>query len=295
MAIKIRKKRTDDNIQTTDDYIANEEIDMPEVIIDENLDDQFIRTSVTVHGWFLEHARIIFALVTLIILAVVAFSIYSYMQEKERIAISDDLMQSVYTSTMMTQTQAQEQEALFAQNPGLENMKIQHFVPDNTKRFMAMRDHTSKFIETHATSPMLPLANLMLSGTYMELDQPAQALAALDKSAKTADDRYSIFIMQGRVNALLDTNKIDEAIAELDKIAGLSDVYAPAALLQKAQVLDQTKQREKAIAAYNNLIERYGNADEAKLAAFRLSMIETDKDADNKANTNDNQANNAGK
>lgn len=287
MAIKIRKKIEEEAprqplepevLPPEGASAAPKEATAPE------MSDKFLATSGSIFSWLLEHRRMVIGVSCLIVIAAFSwFGIQRYLDS--RVAASNEpLVSALVTYTAYTRAQADEIEAarqqyLESQGIAAETSDILRFsytVPNDAARYGAIEAHLQKELPSITHEQTRTTGELMLAGTMARLDHKDGAQSAYDKAAASSNWDIKLFAQLGQVELLVSQKKNQEAIALLDTILTAHPGFSSYATLKKGRIYELNGDTDKAIAAYSQVVNEFGQDDDKAIASARLRFLTPD-------------------
>lgn len=287
MAIKIRKAATEEKpVNALEPEVlppeGSEEAEQSEIKLP-GFEDDFLKKSGNVMGWLMEHRRMVIFVV--IVVLGVAFGYLGVRHYQESIMISrSSVMSDVFiTYTAPTKAQADADEARrleYMKSQGIaadapDILRVTYTVPDDDKRFAAIENHLKTELPKHKGESIMPTGDLMLAGTTARRSS-AEAAPIYDEARKSENPDVQLFAVLGQTEMLVGEKKYDEAIARLDELIKLNSGFSSYATLEKGRIYEMKGEVDKAIAAYDQVMNEFNQPVDQQKAGARLRILTPD-------------------
>ena len=298
MAIKIRKKVASDK-ENDKKVLVPDEILQPdgtgvgsmadaapelENIKVPEMSDNFLRTSGSVFKWVLEHRRAVILTISVVVLVAFGFVGAYYHGESVATERSSKLTDVFSAYQALTKEEAEavtrESEAFLAQQGIASNaedvLRPKNVVPNNQIRFTAIKDHLQKTLPELAETDVGKSGKLMLAGVTARLNDDAAAAAIYDETANALNADVALFGQIGKAETLVGQQKYDEALAILDQVMAKNPKFSSYITMEKGRLYENMGQVDKAIQAYDAVLNQFNQQDDQAKAMARLRILTPD-------------------
>ncbi len=298
MAIKIRKKvasdkENDKKILEPDEILqpdgsgvgspADAAPDLENVKVPE-MSDNFLRTSGSIMQWVLEHRRMVILAVAVVVLVAFGFVGVHYYGESvatERSSKLTDVFMAYQARTKEEAEQLTKESEAALEMQGIASnaedvLRPKNVVPNNQIRFTAIKDHLQKTLPELAENDVGKSGKLMLAGVTARLNDDAAAAAIYDETSKSLNADVALFGQIGKAETLVGQQKYDEALAILDQVMAKNPKFSSYITMEKGRLYENMGQVDKAIQAYDAVLNQFNQPDDQAKAMARLRILTPD-------------------
>ena len=248
------------------------------------MSDKFLRTSGSIFQWVLEHRRMVILCVAVVVLVAFGFVGVHYYGESVATERSSKLTDVFGAYQALTKEEAEaltrESEAYLAQQGIASNaedvLRPKNVVPNNQIRFKAIKDHLQKTLPELAQDDVGKSGKLMLAGVTARLNDDAAAAAVYDETANSLNSDVALFGQIGKAEALVGQQKYDEALAILEQVMAKNPKFSSYITMEKGRLFENMGQIDKAIQAYDAVLNQFNQPDDQAKAMARLRILTPD-------------------
>ncbi len=241
--------------------------------MDDPLDDIFLSTADQSLSWATQNRTLVIGAVAVVLLLVVGAAVFVQQQQAGREAISQTLTEAL---DVMAAPVGDEKVPTLNPTPNVPEPAEKGPRFDTSKaKYEQLGAKADTVLSQHSGSSASGFAHLMKARASFELGKYDEAIASYQSWLSQNDNASEKpFVLQALANAQASGGKADDAVATLDKLKSINaDVYGPTASYQKGQVWEQAGNKDKAKAAYEELLKSHPDSDPVELARMRLDLL----------------------
>ncbi len=258
MAIKIKRKvnkpAEEEDVELTGDPLLDEP-------------DVFFQTADKSVGWAADNQSLIIGAVGFVIVALLVSFFLIQNSRNNAIERSDSLTAAL---DVMSGTVGDDA----APNPNANNANIKRFSTSKAK-YTELGAKADAVLSNHGGEDVAQLAGVMKARAAFGLGNYDEAITLYEGwlSANANSDEKPV-VLQALAAAQAAGKKNDAAIATLEKLKALdADTYGEMASYQIGQIYEAAGQKDKAKAAYEELIKSYPDSKQLEYVKMRIDLM----------------------
>ena len=248
------------------------------------MEDEFLKKSSSAMAWLMEHRRMV--ILVAVLLVGVAFLYIGIQRAKESAAESRSnvLSPAIVTYTLPTRAQADAIEAqrqAYIESQGIaaetkDILKFTETIPDDRTRYAVIEKHLSTNLPSLAGEAVETTGRLMQAGVSARLRAPADAAAVYAQAEKSASADVRLFAMLGEAEMRIGEKNYAQALAIYDNVMSANAGMSSYATLEKGRIYELMGDKDKAIAAYAQVMREFNQPLDQAQAVKRLRFLTPD-------------------